>query len=169
MSDFLTFALLIGALLCGLVVVSAWLFRTSNAPLVVKIVLPSAMLAIAIYVPFALAWFLGRPIPTTFAAMPDEIELIAFRSVKSGSHVDLWVFDGSSTITYEIALDKETKSSLRKAQGELAQGKPVILSKFKRKADKSGSSHHAMTDIIGDDNVGYQLDESIQPSLPPKD
>lgn len=170
MTDFLSFAITIGTLFCGIVVISAWLFRTSSAPIIVKIVLPSGLLWLAIYTPFAFAQFLGLPIPTTIEAMPDNIELIAFKPVNDEKQVDLWINEKGSTRSYEIVLDKVTKSALKKARGEIAEGRPVILSKGNHKNGNGKKSNPSgMTDIQSDDHVGYYLDESIQPSLPPKD
>ncbi len=170
MNDILTFAVALGALLCGFVVVAAWLFRTSSAHIAVKLILPSALLALSIYAPFTFIQFLGRPYPTTFDRMPEQIELIAFKSIDDDKSVDLFVAEKESTRLYEIPLDKQTKQALRKAQGDISQGRPVILSKTKNRAtDGLKGSTHGVTDIMGNDRPGYVLYDSVQPDLPPKE
>lgn len=175
MSAFASFAVAIGSLFCGLVVIATWTFRTSAAPLWVKIALPVLLTGAAVYAPFAFRDQLGRPIPSTLAEMPERINLLAFKPVDSEKRVDLWIDEGGATRAYEIPLDKKTAAALRQAMSQLARGRPAFLSKSGRaasgRAKGSGGKHAAkgVTDIIGDDHPGYVLKDDLQPTLPPKD
>jgi hypothetical protein len=162
MSDVAAFSLELAALLSALVVVSAWLFRTSAAPLALKLALPSAMLALALWLSYDFVALLGRPITTTFARMPDPIRLIAFKALDDDARVDLWIDEGGATRAYEIPLDGRTKQALKQARGELADGRPVALSKRKSGAAAS------MTELLGGPQAGFEL-VPFHSSLPPKD
>ncbi len=163
MNDVQAFSIALGASLSGLVVIAAWQFRNTSAPLAVKLLLPTLMLGCALFAGERFSALLGRPVSTTLAAMPEQVSLIAFRPVDAESRVDLWIGEGASTRAYEIPLDEQTKHALRQAQDELAQGRPVRLSQHKTRRSAS-----VQGDPTSDDPVGFELDP-IQPKLPPKD
>lgn len=162
MSDVAAFSLELAAWLSALAVVSAWLFRMSAAPLALKLALPSAMLALALGLSSGFFALLGRPVATTIGRMPDPIRLIAFKALDDDARVDLWIDEGGATRAYEIPLDGRTRQALKQARSELAEGRPVTLSKRK------GGATEATTDLAGGKQTGFEL-APIQSSLPPKD
>ena len=158
---FLPFALALGGFLACGAVSAAWLFRLSGAPLALKVILPAAMLALALYAPFAAQSMFGRPIAAAFADLPDRADLIAFYPHDEAHSVDLWLVVGGETRAYQVPLTKTTKKTLADAREALGKGRLVRL--------KKATKGDAKTTIIGDDDPGYILDDAAISRLPPKD
>jgi hypothetical protein len=125
--SFLQFALTSSALLAGLVVVAAWTWRASSAPLAAKIALPALMLVAALYLPWTFAAMLGRPVPTSANRLPDGARLIALQMFDGDTRAQLWLSEGGSTRLYEIAVGEREKQALRRArEGQHGGGRVTV-------------------------------------------
>jgi hypothetical protein len=135
MSYFLSFALTFGGVLALSAVVAAILIRSADVRLAWKMILPGAILGPGLYAPFAVDAMLGRPIATTFAALPERGELVAYVARDEARLVDLWLMDGGPVPrSYEIPLDARTRKTLRQASEQLARGAAVALRKARAMA-----------------------------------
>lgn len=125
--SFLPFAIIVSALLAGIVVIAAWLFRASSAPLAVKIALPATMLAAALYLPWTFAAMLGRPVPIAADDLPNGARLIGLQMFDGDTRAQLWLSENGSTRLYEIAVSEADKKELRKARAGVAGGDGVTI------------------------------------------
>ena len=125
--NFLPFALTTSALFAGLVVIAAWVFRTSNAPLAVKIALPGLLLALGLASPWHFAAMLGRPVPIAARDLPNGATMIAFQMLDGDTRADLWLREGASTRAYEITVGDDERKALRKAREGQARGDGVTV------------------------------------------
>jgi hypothetical protein len=149
--------LLIGALM------ASWLFRSSGAPLVAKIVVPSLIVALACVTPYQVNAMLGFPISAPLATLPNRAELIAFVAHDNDARVDLWLRQGSAPPrAYETTLDDKLKQTLRDAQNRIGHGGRVMLVKSRLKTRQAD-----VTEPRAPNEPGYELDDSAF-SLPPK-
>jgi len=156
-----------GAYLALLAVIGAWLFRTSSAPLFAKIIIPASLMILGCWAPFELPAILGWPIETTFAALPDKAELIAFLPYDDEKQVSLWLMpDGApQPRAYSVEMTDDLKDTLRKAQKAKADGGRTVLAKVAKPAGKK-RPHQQYSDIDGG-NSPYVLQDGAF-SLPPK-
>jgi len=178
MTFFSAFALSFGLMLALMATIAAWLFRTSGAPLIAKLAIPTLLVALACYAPGAVNAMLGLPMTASFAALPDRAELVAFVAHDEEGIVDLWLRPSTGSgqaipRAYETPLDDRLKKTLREAQEQMAHGRPAML--VKRPSTGSGQARHAGDAPgfnpgvgIGDDQSGYELDESALSRLPAK-
>jgi hypothetical protein len=121
------FALVAGALFAGLVVVAAWSFRTSAAPLSIKLALPSAMLVAALCAPWPFAAMLGRALPIAADRLPDGARLLALQMFDGDARAQLWLSEGAGTRLYEIEVGPNEKKQLRLAKQRLAGNDEVTI------------------------------------------
>ena len=156
-----------GAFLALMAVVAAWLFRTANAPFFAKIIIPVSLMILACATPFKLPAILGWPVETTFAALPDKAELIAFLPYDDEKQVSLWLMpDGEpQPRAYSVEMTDDLKDTLRKAQKAKADGGRTVLAKVAKAAGKK-RPHQQYSDIDGG-NSPYVLQDSAF-SLPRK-
>src|SRR5260370_7249238 len=70
MTFFSAFALSFGLMLALMATIAAWLFRTSGAPLIAKLAIPTLLVALACYAPGAVNAMLGLPMTPSFAPLP---------------------------------------------------------------------------------------------------
>ena len=127
MIAFLPFALVAAAWLSGLVVIATWDFRTSAAPLAVKLTLPALLLVASLDLPWHFAAMLGRPVPIAAGDLPNGAKLIAFQMLDGDTKADLWLREGASTRAYEITVGDPERQTLRKARAGLAGGDGVAI------------------------------------------
>jgi hypothetical protein len=160
--------------LAGLVLIAAWMFRTSSAPLWTKVVVPTVCLCAAVFAPLQVGAMMGFPVAATMAALPDEVELIAFAPHDDSNLVDLWLIAAAPTQAagvpraYEAPLNPSLKETLREARERISHGQRVILTKRRqgrggpRAEFNSGNRNvhggHDALDIGGGDQ-GYTIDE----------
>jgi hypothetical protein len=165
---FSSFALSFGSLLVLQAVIAAWLFRTASAPLWAKIAVPSLVVALGCYAPFAVASMMGFPVFASMAELPDHAELIAFVPLDGDKRVDLWLRSGDAPRAYETVLDPSMRKVLQEAREKMEHGQAAMLAKTKRaaKGAKPGASDPLG---IGDDPTIYELDPSAMSGLPPKE
>ena len=170
MSYLTAFIVSFGSFLALLAVISGWLFRTSSAPFAMKLIIPALLVGVACGAPFSILEMLGFPVPSTMAALPDHVKLIAFVTQDDERTVDLWLSRDGRPRAYEVTLDSELKKTLREAAREMGQGKPVFLHKQPKKGPagdaKMSGSKNGVTEIHDDYVSGYTLDDTS--GLPPK-
>jgi hypothetical protein len=162
-SFFSAFAISFGSMLLLGALIASWLFRSSSAPLVAKMVVPTLIVALACATPYQVNAVLGFPISAPLATLPGRAELIAFFAQDKDTRVDLWLRQGGAPPrAYETTLDDKLKKTLRKAQSRLGHGGRVMLVKTQPGAKRTG-----VTEPRASDEPGYELDESAFP-LPQK-
>lgn len=170
MSYLTAFVVSFGSFLALMAVVSGWLFRTSSAPLWLKLAIPTLTVIVACVTPFSIAGLLGFPVPSTMAALPDHVKLIAFVTQDDERSVDLWLTHDGRPRAYEVTLDQDLKKTLREAAAQMGQGKPVFLHKPIKKGPSGNATQDGakagVTQIQDDYISGYVLDETT--GLPPK-
>jgi hypothetical protein len=160
---FSAFAASFGFMLLMAALITSWLFRSSDAPLFAKIVVPLLIVALACVTPYQVNTMLGFPFSATPATLPAHAELIAFVAQDADLRVDLWLRQGDAPPrAYEITLDDQFKQMLRDAQDRLGRGGRVMLTKAHKEQKRPG----VMDPGVRDD-PGYELDDSAL-SLPPK-
>ena len=144
MSFFSAFAASFGSMLLMAALIASWLFRSSCAPLVAKIVVPTLIVALACATPYQVNAMLGFPISAPLATLPAHAELIAFVAQDDDTRVDLWLRQGDAPPrAYETALDNKLKRTLREAQSRLGHGERVMLVKARPDASEPASSSSA--------------------------
>jgi hypothetical protein len=165
---FLQFWVVFGLLCSLLVLIAAWLFRISAAPLWLRLVVPTILVILGCYAPISINQMLGYPITVTMAQLPDKVQLVAYAPHDEDKVVDLWLRTETDGIprSYETVLDEPLKKVLRQAQHEMDQGGLVSLRKATRKAkgnEKPG--------VVSDGNIPeqYTIDPSALTELPAKD
>ena len=127
MIAFLPFALVAAAWLSGLVVIATWDFRTSTAPLAVKLTLPAFLLVASLDLPWHFAAMLGRPVPIAAADLPNGATLVAFQMFDGDTRADLWLREAGGMRAYEIVVGDEERSALRKAKAGQARGEGLTV------------------------------------------
>ena len=163
MNFFSVFAASFGSTLLLGALIASWLFRSSAAPLVAKIVVPALIVALACATPYQVNALLGFPFSAPLAMLPARAELIAFVAQDNDARVDLWLRQGGSPPrAYETSLDAKLKETLRDAQSKLGHGGRVMLVKA-----RSGTKRAGVAEQRAPDESGYELDDSAF-SLPPK-
>ena len=166
MTFFDSFAVSFGTLLVLMAVIAAWLFRTTPAPLWLKIVAPSIMTAVACHAPFAVNTMMGFPTSVRLDELPEKAELIAFVAHDEVARVDLWLRATDVPRAYETQLDDNLKKTLRDASEEIAHGRPAVLRK--RAADSQPNSLFEKGFADRGQAPLYFLDRSAATALPPK-
>ena len=162
-SFFSAFATSFGSMLLMGALIAAWLFRSSDAPLVAKIAVPTLVVALACATPYQVNAMLGFPISAPLATLPARAELIAFVTQDNDARVDLWLRQGGAPPrAYETALNDKLKQILRNAQSKLGHGGRVVLVKTQSRTKRTG-----VTEQRPSDEPGYELDDSAF-SLPQK-
>ena len=157
------FTALFGSMLLMAAIIASWLFRSSAAPLVAKIVVPALIVALACATPYQVNAMLGFPISAPPATLPARAELIAFVAKNDDARVDLWLRQGDAPPrAYETRLDEKLKQTLRAAQSRLGHGGRVMLVKT-----HLGTKRTDLTEKRAPSDPGYELDDSVF-SLPPK-
>jgi hypothetical protein len=120
------FGLTIGCMLFLMAVVAAWLFRTSSAPLLMKISASLVLGGLAVYSPFASNSIAGLPVMTSLGGMPSCFELVGILARDDEGKVDLWaIYKGGVPRSYEVDLTKGLKRGLRDIADSLAQNGTV--------------------------------------------
>ena len=165
MSQFASFAISLGGLLALFAVMAAWLFRQSNAPLWLKIIVPSLAVTAACAAPYQAGKMLGFPVWAAESELPAKAELIAFLAHDGTQTVVLWLRSGDEPRAFETKLSPALKKTLREAQEAMGRGQVVHLAQ-KAERQPRGSAGDPLG--IGDDSH-YVLDASALSSLPPKD
>jgi hypothetical protein len=160
---FSAFAASFGSMLLVAALIASWLFRSSAAPLVAKIVVPALIVALACAAPYQVNAMLGFPTSAVPATLPAHAELIAFVSHDDDKQVDLWLRESHAPPrAYETALDDKLKRTLREAQSRLSHGGRVMLVRA-----RLGTKRTGITEQHAPDDPGYELDDSVL-ALPPK-
>ena len=120
MTFFSAFSLSFGLLLVLMTAMASWTFRTANAPLIAKLVIPASIFTLACATPNAMNSLLGFPVTVAFAALPARAALVAFVAHDGERVVDLWLRQGDAAPrAYETPLDETAR-----AMGDLMrQGK----------------------------------------------
>lgn len=163
-SFFSAFAASFGSVLLVGTLIASWLFRSSDAPLVAKIAVPTIMVVLACATPYQVRTMLGFPISAPLATLPARAELIAFVAQGNDGRVDLWLREGGAPPrAYETALDDKLKQTLRDARNKLGHGRRVMLVKARPEAKRTAGDEPRASD-----GPGYELDDSAF-SLPQKD
>jgi hypothetical protein len=168
MHYFSQFTLTVGLALVLQALVAAWLFRTARTWIGWKLVIPASLVVLACWTPYTAKAIMGLPVETAMAALPQEARLVAFFPHDQDGLVDIWLANGPVPRAYEITLDKATKSMLRAAAVDLAQGRPVFLRK--RKSDGGAAGRDASTTDLKDDfQPRYEVDDTALAQLPRKE
>ena len=163
MSLFSAFDTCFGSMLLMTALIASWLFRSSGAPLIAKMAVPTLAVLLACVTPSQVNTMLGFPISAPPATLPSHAELIAFVARGDDARVDLWLRQGDAPPrAYETTLDDKLRQTLRKAQSRLGHGKRVSLVKAHLNAKRTD-----VTEQRAPDDPGYELDNSAF-SLPPK-
>ena len=181
MSAWLPFVLELGGVLAAVAWISAWLFRSTSAPLALKLALPAAAVSLACWAPLQVGAMMGLPVVASLAALPDKVQLIAFLPHDEDKLVDLWLMTEAVPRAYEVPLTKGLKQTLQQAREQLAEGRPVYLRKGKPKdgmggegdaKEKDGQAHNgapSVTMLSDDFDPDYSIDDSALSQLPKKD
>ncbi len=165
MTFFSAFSVSFGLLLVLMTAMASWTFRTANAPLVAKLIIPASIFTLACTAPHVMNSLLGFPVTVAFAALPDRAALVAFIAHDRERVVDLWLRQGDAAPrAYETALDENMKKTLHDAELRLARGERVMLAKRRGETGQSASRNRQS---IADDG-SYELDVSAF-NLPPKE
>ncbi len=165
MTFFSAFSVSFGLLLVLMTAMASWTFRTANAPLIAKLVIPASIFTLACATPNAMNSLLGFPVTVAFAALPDRAALVAFVAHDRERVVDLWLRQGDAAPrAYETPLDENMKKTLHDAELRLARGERVMLAKRGGGAGQPASRNRQS---IADDG-SYELDVSAF-NLPPKE
>ena len=165
MTFFSAFSVSFGLLLVLMTAMASWTFRTANAPLIAKLVIPASIFTLACATPNAMNSLLGFPVTVAFAALPDRAALVAFVAHDRERVVDLWLRQGDSAPrAYETPLDENMKKTLHDAELRLARGERVMLAK---RSGETGQPASRNRQSIADDG-SYELDVSAF-NLPPKE
>ena len=158
------FSLALGAFMLLNLVVGAYLFRTTAAPLWMKVTVPTLALLISWWTPTQVAALMGFPLDTTFSTLPTQAELIAFVPHDDEKKVDLWLRENNKgPRAYTVPLTDELKGTLKQAKQALADG-PAMIGKRSQPGKKRP---HQFSDIDGG-NAPYELLPNAF-NLPPKD
>lgn len=164
MNFFNAFAASFGSLLLINALTSAWLFRSSGAPLIAKIAAPALIVALACTTPYQVNTILGFPMLASPATLPGHAELIAFVVHDDDARVDLWLRQSNAPPrAYESALNENLKRILRESKSRLEHGGRVILVKASPGRGRTGITEHSVLDA-----ASYELDDSFS-LLPQKD
>ena len=133
---------------------AAVVIRTASAPLYAKIIIPALMGMLACSIVYVLPEICGYPLDTTFEALPQRVEIIAFLPYADDKMVALWLRDGDAVPrAYTVPLTDGLKKSLRAAQQEQETNGRAMLVKGGKK--RPGG----VIDIDGG-NAPYELDVS---------
>ncbi len=142
MSNFLPFLFTFGIELVVVALVASWLFRTADAPLGVKIVLPILLVGVAIVTPFQVQPLMGLPVECTVAAMPKDVQLLAFWPEDQARKVDLWIVHAGRTRAYKVPLDPSLQALLAAAREPLENGEKVYLTKTAAQSGGGAPTNH---------------------------
>jgi hypothetical protein len=128
------FPLALAGVIVLVVLCAAWLTRTAQAPTWAKLSAWSLSLMSAVYVPFAANAVAGRPVETTYGALPHCFDLAAFfaHDGEPGSHearIDLWLVEDGVPRSYGVVVPAEAYKGLRDARTALGQAPYVRLCK----------------------------------------
>jgi hypothetical protein len=161
---FSAFSVSFGLLLVLMAAMASWTFRTANAPLIAKLVIPASIFTLACATPNAMNSLLGFPVTVTFAALPDRAALVAFVAHDRERVVDLWLRQGDAAPrAYETPLDENMKKTLHDAELHLARGERVMLAKGSGETGRASRNRQSNAD-----DGSYELDISAF-NLPSKD
>jgi hypothetical protein len=161
---FSAFSVSFGLLLVLMTAMASWTFRTANAPLIAKLVIPASIFTLACATPNAMNSLLGFPVTVTFAALPDRAALVAFVAHDGERVVDLWLRQGDAAPrAYEALLDENMKKTLHDAELHLARGERVMLAKRSGETGQASRNRQSTAD-----DGSYELDISAF-NLPSKD
>ena len=164
MTLFNSFVGTFGLLLLFTTGVSAWVYRSSTAPIGAKLIVPACLVLLAVLTPFRVLTLMGYPMPASMRDMPQRAELLAFLPYDDDKRVDLWLREGNAQPrAYDIELTDAMKKTLRQAQSEQEQGNQVMLAK----KGKVGTPRQGYIDIDGGD-APYELSPDAF-ALPSKD
>jgi hypothetical protein len=154
MSNFAPFVSTFGLYVAAVALVAAWLFRTTNAPVHTKLSLPILLVGLAGLTTFRVPLMMGLPVETTIAAMPDEVQLVAFWP-DGKKKVDLWVFPSDGRVrAYKVDLTPSLQKLLTEARELLADGIPVHLKLADIPKVTGGDGNDYGTLHFGGENTG---------------
>lgn len=162
-----SFVLSCGAFLALSAVVTAWLFRISAAPLWQKLIIPTALVGLACYLPGTVNALLGFPVSVAFDQLPERAELVAFVAHDEVGVADLWLKETDTPRAYETTLDGKMKKVLREAQERQGRGERTMLTKRGGKSGKDGAAHPVMSEDVTHTSSEYIVDPDVF-NLPPK-
>jgi hypothetical protein len=156
-SFFSVFTASFGSMLLLIALIGSWLFRSSAAPLIAKIGVPTLMVALACATPYQVNSMLGLPVSVPPATLPAHAELVAFVTHDDGRRVDLWLRQSTAPPrAYETGLDDELKRTLREAQSRLDHGGRAMLVKA-----RMGVEGANIKERLAPDDPSYELDNSV--------
>jgi hypothetical protein len=135
------FPLSLAGVIAIVVLCAAWLTRTAQVPVWAKLCAWSLGLVSALYIPVAANAVAGRPVETTYGALPHCFDLAAFfaHDGEPGSHearVELWLIEDGVPRSYGANIPSEAYAGLQDARMALEQAPYVRLCK---EAAKEGS------------------------------
>lgn len=119
----------VGALLAALVVMSAWVFRSSNAPFLAKIILPVFAMGLAWVSPKVINSAIGYPVATTLEGLPTCFDIIAYSADDDRGNVFLWLLDGLLPRAYSLPLDDRISKGIKIFVSQWQPGASVRLCK----------------------------------------
>lgn len=160
------FLIACGGLLVFAVLIFAWLFRTTAAPLWTKILAPSVAAGVACWLPFSVNSMMGFPIQV--AELPSPASLVAFVPHDEEKTVDVWLISPPATDprAYATPMTDGLKKALREAQEAMGKGERATLVR-KQKGRPAPRQGHGDALGIGDDDSNWQL--LVEDPLPPKE
>jgi hypothetical protein len=140
--------------------------RSSSAPVVIKVVAMSLIVALACITYETLPGLFGYPVETAFASLPEKAELIAFVPHDEDKKVSLWLMrDGAAEPrAYSVELTDDLKDTLRKAQKAKADGGRAMLAKGQPGPKRP---HQQYSNVDGGDSPYILLPAAFQ--LPAKE
>ena len=160
-----TFVYSSGALLLLTAIVAAWIFRSSNASTLTKMVIPVTLVIIVCVTSKQVPAILGYPLESKFDALPKRAELVAFLE-RDNKRVDLWLLQSDGSLrAYDTVLDDQMKSVLKAALERKARGQRTMLQK--PPAGKPGQPKRPGYADIRSGHPAYEIDDSAF-ALPPK-
>ena len=114
--------MLTAGMFCLVALMAAWSFRTSYAPVMAKIGLFVALICLAGLSPFIQYQGRDRPLDTTVAALPQCIDIVAFRPVEVG--VEMWLQYQARIV--RLPLDRDLVKVFAKVREALQSGEPFV-------------------------------------------
>ena len=116
------FPLALAGVIAVVVLCAAWLTRTAEAPIWAKVCAWSLGLMSALYIPFAANAVAGRPVETTYGALPHCFDLAAFfaHEGEPGSHearVELWLVEDGVPRSYGALIPRKLIGAFKTARG----------------------------------------------------
>jgi hypothetical protein len=163
-SAFLPFAITFGSftVLCAILI--GWMFKTSSAPILLKVFTPAILVGLSIYAPFQVSNILGSAREITYSDLPEEFTPISYLPINHTT-VELWIkADDVGTRLYRLQLTPALKKIIRESEEKREAGIHVKIRKNGAKLDDKNAGKYDS----GGGIEGYEL-KDITEKLPPKE